>query len=169
MAALAQLRGRIFDALQPAGELESLVGPETHRAPSLDLRNPLISLPPLTPAARGRIMPAWQVGTGSRLTSLSSGCGAWNARSPSSVAIPTPAWTRPTPGSSRLVDVLTRLVGVVAAQGEKFDRLNERFDRLTEAILEGRTHDTERVTGLERRGTALEQRLRGTPPPGEKA
>ena len=69
----------------------------------------------------------------------------------------------------QVVDVLTRLVGVVAAQGEKFDRLNERFDRLTEAILEGRTHDTERVTGLERRGTALEQLLRGTPPPGEKA
>ena len=70
----------------------------------------------------------------------------------------------------QVVDVLTRLVGVVAAQGEKFDRLNERFeDRLTEAILEGRTHDTERVTGLERRVPALEQRLRGTPPPGEKA
>ena len=149
------------------------MGRTTHRAPSLDLRNPLISLPPLPVAARGRIMPAWQVGTGSRLTSLSSGCGAWNARSPSFVAIPTSAWTnaRLDQTNARLeqvVDVLTRLVGVVAAQGEKFDRLNERFDRLTEAILEGRTHDTERVTGLERRVTALEQRLRGTPPPGEK-
>ena len=168
MAALAQLRGRIFDALQPAGELESLVGPETHRAPSLDLRNPLISPPPLTVAARGRIMPAWQVGTGSRLTSLSSGCGAWNARSPSSVAIPTPAWNRPTPGSSRW-STCSRGCRRGGRPGREVRPPERTFDRLTEDILEGRTHDTERVTGLERRGTALEQRLRGTPPPGEKA
>jgi hypothetical protein len=40
-----------------------------------------------------------------------------------------------------------------------FKALNGRFDRLTRAISKGRTADTRRVSQLERRVSALEQRI----------
>jgi ABC-type transporter Mla subunit MlaD len=61
------------------------------------------------------------------------------------------------------IDVLTGLVRVVKAQNDRmnrnFSQLGIRIDRLARSILAGRTADTRRLAGLERRLETLERRL----------
>jgi hypothetical protein len=61
------------------------------------------------------------------------------------------------------IDVLTRLVRVVAVQNQRvnrnFGQLGTRIDRMARSILAGRTADTRRLAGLERRLETLERRL----------
>jgi uncharacterized coiled-coil protein SlyX len=77
--------------------------------------------------------------------------------------------------NKRLDQVVTILGGIantLAGQGRELERhsqllqaLTERLDRFADAVIIGRTRDTERVGELERRVEALERQVfRGTPP-----
>ena len=71
------------------------------------------------------------------------------------------------------------IANILAGQGKELERhsqilehhsqllqaLVDRFDRFADAVIIGRTRDTERVGDLERRMEALERRVFGETPP----
>ena len=72
----------------------------------------------------------------------------------------------------QVVAILGGIANTLAGQGRELERhsqllqaLTERLDRFADAVIIGRTRDTERVGELERRVEALEHQVfRGTPP-----
>jgi len=72
----------------------------------------------------------------------------------------------------QVVAILGGIANTLAGQGRELERhsqllqaLTERLDRFADAVIIGRTRDTERVGELERRVEALERQVfRGTPP-----
>jgi len=79
----------------------------------------------------------------------------------------------------QVVTILGSIANTLAGQGRELERhsqllerhsqllqaLTERLDRFADAVIIGRTRDTERVGELERRVEALERQVfRGTPP-----
>src|SRR5215813_4254270 len=80
----------------------------------------------------------------------------------------------------QVVAILGSIATTLAGQGRELERhsqileqhsqllqaLTERLDRFADAVIIGRTRDTERVGELERRVETLERQVfRGTPPP----
>lgn len=71
----------------------------------------------------------------------------------------------------QVVAILGSIANTLAGQGRELERhsqllqaLTERLDRFADAVIIGRTRDTERVGELERRVEALERQVfRGTP------
>jgi len=72
----------------------------------------------------------------------------------------------------QVVAILGSIANTLAGQSRELERhsqllqaLTERLDRFADAVIIGRTRDTERVGELERRVEALERQVfRGTPP-----
>jgi hypothetical protein len=80
----------------------------------------------------------------------------------------------------RIEEISGSIANILAGQGKELERhsqilerhsqllqaLVDRFDRFSDAVIIGRTRDTERLGDLERRMEALERRVFGeTPPP----
>lgn len=73
----------------------------------------------------------------------------------------------------RVEAILGSIANILAGQGKELERhsqllqaLVDRFDRFADAVIVGRTRDTERVGELERRVETLERQVFGeTPPP----
>jgi hypothetical protein len=80
----------------------------------------------------------------------------------------------------RVEAILGSIANILAGQGKELERhsqllerhsqllqaLVDRFDRFADAVIMGRTQDTERVGQLERRVETLERQVfGGTPPP----
>jgi len=70
------------------------------------------------------------------------------------------------------VALLGSIANILAGQGKELERLShlvqtftDRFDRFSDAVIIGRTHDTERVGELERRIGVLERQVFGGTPP----